>query len=147
MTVPIIEAEDRDLVLFRSGDLLCGIDVVRVQEINRNLDITVVHRAPDYVRGVLNLRGQLLTVIDLRRKLGMESVGIDSNMRVVVVRRDGVEVGLLVDQIVDIITADSLSTEPPPANVAGVGGIFFSAVYKMETALAAVLDLDRVLEK
>jgi purine-binding chemotaxis protein CheW len=141
MTVPIIGAEDRDLVLFRSGDLLCGIDVARVREINRNLDITVVHHAPDYVRG------QLLTVIDLRRKLGMESASIDLNMRVVVVRRDGVEVGLLIDQIVDIIAADGLNTEPPPANVAGVGGIFFSAVYKMETALVAVLDLDRVLEK
>jgi len=147
MTGPIIEAEDRDLVLFRSGDLLCGIDVARVREINGNLDITVVHRAPDYVRGVLNLRGQLLTVIDLRRKLAMESASIDLNMRVIVIRRDGVEVGLLVDQIVDIIAADGLNTEPPPANVALVGGIFFSAVYKMETALVAVLDLDRVLEK
>ena len=147
MTAAIIDAEDRELVLFRSGDLLCGVDVSRVQEINRNLDITAVHRAPDYVRGVLNLRGQLLTVIDLRRKLGMESASIDPDMRVVVVRRDGAEVGLLVDQIVDIIEAGGSNMEPPPANVAGVAGVFFCAVYKMETALAAVLDLDRVLEK
>jgi purine-binding chemotaxis protein CheW len=147
MTMLMDESEDRELVLFRSGELLCGIDVARVQEINRNLDITFVHHAPDYVRGVLNLRGQLLTVIDLRRKLGMESAIINPDMRVVVVRRDGSEAGLLVDQIVDIIAAENSNTEPPPANVAGVAGVFFSAVYKMEAALAAVLDLDRVLEK
>ncbi len=147
MTAVSTEAEDLELVLFRSGELLCGIDVRRVREINRNLDITAVHRAPEYVRGVLNLRGQLLTVIDLRRKLGMDSAEIDADMRVVVIRRDGAEVGLLVCQIVDIIAASGANMEPPPTNVAGVAGIFFRAVYKMGSALAAVLDLDRVFEK
>jgi len=136
-----------ELVLFYSGDLLCGLDLSHIREINRNLDIARVHRAPDYVRGVLNLRGQLLTIIDLRRKLNLEPAEIHEQMRVLVVRREEGEVGLLVDQVVDIVPVDAEDLELPPANLSGVEGSFFCAVYTMENDLAAVLDLGRVLEK
>jgi purine-binding chemotaxis protein CheW len=99
------------------------------------------------VRGVLNLRGQLLTVIDLRCKLGLKPVAIDAQMRIMVVRREEGVVGLLVDQVEDIVEASAAEMEPPPANLGAVPGIFFSAIYKMDAELAAVLDLDQVLGK
>lgn len=136
-----------ELVLFYSGDLLCGLDLGHIREINRNLDIARVHRAPEYVRGVLNLRGQLLTIIDLRRKLNLQPTEIHEQMRVLVVRREEGEVGLLVDQVVDIVAVGADELEAPPANLSGVEGAFFSAVYTMEEDLAAVLDLECVLEK
>ncbi|MDA8133180.1 MAG: chemotaxis protein CheW, partial [Desulfobacteraceae bacterium] len=62
------ESTDIELALFQIGDMLCGLDTRHVQEINHNFEITPVHRAPDYVRGVINLRGEIITVIDLHRK-------------------------------------------------------------------------------
>jgi len=136
-----------ELILFRLGELFCSIDVERAQEINRNLDITPVRHAPPYVRGVLNLRGQLLTVIDLRCKLGLEPIELDARMRIIVVRREEGIVGLLVDQVEDIVEANAADMESPPANLGQVAGTFFRAIYKMDTELAAVLDLEQVLKK
>ena len=141
------DGETRELVLFSSGNLLCGLDIRQVQEINKNLEITRVHHAPPYVRGVLNLRGQLLTVIDLRKKLGLEMVDIDADMRIIVAKGGERIVGMLVDRVADIIEASVDEMEPPPSNIDAVPGSFFSAIYKMEMGLAAVLDLEQVLEK
>ena len=141
------DGETRELVLFSSGNLLCGLDIRQVQEINKNLEITRVRHAPPYVRGVLNLRGQLLTVIDLRRKLGLEMIAIDVDMRIIVAKGGEGIVGLLVDRVADIIEARVDEMEPPPSNIDAVPGSFFSAIYKMEMGLAAVLDLEQVLEK
>lgn len=142
-----LDGQIQELVLFACGDLLCGLDIRQVQEIDKNLEITRVRHARPYVRGVLNLRGQLLTIIDLRSKLGLEPIDIDADMRVVVAKgTDGI-VGLLVDSVADIVEARVEQMEPPPSNIDEVPGIFFSAIYKMEAGLAAVLDLEQVLER
>jgi purine-binding chemotaxis protein CheW len=135
----------RELVLFVTGSLLCGLDVAQVQEISRELAVTPVHRAPPYVRGVLNLRGQLLTVIDLRRKLGVESSALAPGMRIVVVKAKRGVVGLLVDSVADIVRVEPSELQPPPANLKEVSGDYFAGVYLMERGLAAVLDLETVL--
>ena len=141
------DSEIRELVLFACGDLLCGLDIRQVQEIDRNLEITPVRHAPAYVRGVLNLRGQLLTILDLRSKLGLQPIDIDADMRIVVARGPEGIVGLLVDSVTDIVEAPVDEMEAPPSNIEEVPGIFFSAIYKMAEGLAAVLNLEQVLEK
>ena len=95
-----------ELVLFSVGNLLCGLDIRQVQEINNRLEITSVHHAPPYVRGVVNLRGQLITVIDLRRKLGMAALETQVDMRIIVARGQDGTVGLLVDRVADIVEID-----------------------------------------
>lgn len=139
--------ETLELVLVAIGNLRCGIDLRYVQEIDRNLDITRVRHAPAYVRGVVNLRGQLLTLIDLRKKFDLDPVDTTSEMRIVVVEQGDGAVGLLVDRVDDIIEASAQDLEPPPSNVGRVVGAFFRAIYKMEDGLAAVLDLEEVLAK
>jgi purine-binding chemotaxis protein CheW len=136
-----------ELVLFAVGELLCGLDVRQVQEINRNIAIAPVRRAPPFVRGVVNLRGQLVTVIDLRRKLGLEPAALHPGMRIVVSKARRGLVGLLVDSVADIIPVEPTELEPPPANVKGVSGEFFGAVYKLDDRLAGVLDLGQVLKE
>ena len=140
-------SEIQELVLFACGDLLCALDIRQVQEIDRDLQITPVRHAPPYVRGVLNLRGQLLTILDLRRKLGLQPIGMDADMRIVVVKGPEGIVGLLVDSVADIVEAAVDAMEPPPSNIQEVPGIFFSAIHKMDDGLAAVLDLEQVLER
>ena len=142
-----IQAEGmRELALFQVDDMLCGLDTSLVQEINKQAEITTVHRAPDYVRGVMNLRGEIATVIDLRKKFNMESLDINEDMKIVVVRQGAENIGLLVDSVTDVVMADSQDIAPPPSNVSGVTGIFFEGIYTMEEDLVAVLNVDELLK-
>ena len=147
MATPSQNETMRELILFTVGDLLCGLDISQAQEINRHLSITPVPQAPHYVRGVLNLRGQVITIIDLRVKLELEPVDLSDDKRIIVVHNDTDGVGLLVDSVSDIIAVNEKYMAAPPSNIGGVRGEFFSAVYKMETHLAAVIDIRKVLEK
>ena len=125
MTQQTTSAEEvRDLVLFQVDDMICGLDTSLVQEINKQTEITVVHRAPDYVRGVMNLRGEIATIIDLRKKFRLESLDINKEMKVVVLRLGSENIGLLVDSVTDVVMADSQDIAPPPSNVSGMPGIF-----------------------
>ena len=121
------------------------MDTADVQEINKHIDITKAYGAPDYVRGIINLRGEIVTVIDLRQKFGIEIEEINENMRVVIVQNQGENMGLLVDRIDDIITADPQLVEPPPSNVSGVTGEYFTGVLKTENALITILDIENLL--
>ncbi len=146
MTQQTIRTEDmRDLVLFQVDDMTCGLDTSLIQEINKQTEITVVHRAPDYVRGVMNLRGEIATIIDLRKKFNLESIDINKEMKVVVVRQGSENIGLLVDSVTDVVMADSRDIAPPPSNVSGVPGIFFEGIYTMKEDLVAVLNVDELL--
>jgi len=129
------------LAVFRVGDLLCGIDILGIKEINRTLDITRVHGSADYIRGVLNLRGEIVTIFDLRMLFGLEPREMDAEMRIVVVRHMGESIGFLVECVDDIVEADPALIEPPPSNLGGVTGSYFSGVYKMEGALVAILNV------
>ncbi len=143
-----LETGMRELALFKVNEMLCGLDTSLVQEINKQTDITPVHLAPEYVRGVMNLRGEIATVIDLRVKFGLEPLEINQDMKVVVVRlRQGTEnIGLLVDRVSDVVLADSQKISPPPSNVSGVTGIFFEGIYTMEHDLVAVLNAEELLK-
>jgi purine-binding chemotaxis protein CheW len=136
----------RELALFKVNDMICGLDTSLVQEINKQTEITDVHLAPNYVRGVMNLRGEIATVIDLRTKFGLESLEINDEMKVVVVRQGTENIGLLVDSVSDVVMADPQKISPPPSNVSGVTGIFFDGIYTMENDLVAVLNVDELLK-
>lgn len=142
-----ISSQWRKLALFHSGELLLGLDIVHVQEINQNFIITVVHRAPEYVRGVINLRGEIVTVIDLRRKFGFEPLAQEAEMQIVIVRQGDENIGLLVDSVDDVVRAEEADIEPPPSNLAGVTGHFFNGIFKLEHELVAILDLNELLAR
>jgi len=137
----------RKLALFESGNLLCGLDIAHVQEINKNIAVTVVHRAPKYVCGVINLRGEIVTVVDLRTKFGFEPLAQDAETQIVIVRQGDENIGLLVDSVNDVVIADEKDIEPPPSNMAGVTGRFFKGIYKLEHGLVAILNIDELLAR
>jgi len=135
----------RKLALFQTGDLLCGLDIAHVQEINQNLAITVVHRAPNYVHGVINLRGAIVTVIDLRKKFGFEPLPRDAETQIVIIRQGDEHIGLLVDSVSDVVMAGEDDIEPPPSNLGGVAGQYFKGIFKQEDTLVAILNIDELL--
>lgn len=137
---------DRELALFQIKDTIYGINTRYVQEINQNTHITVVHRAPDYVRGVINLRGEIVTVIDLRKKFLIKAVDINDEMQVVVVRYKEENIGLLVDSMLDVVSVKQEEIAPPPSNIDGATGNYFEGVYQMKEHLVAVLNLQELLQ-
>jgi purine-binding chemotaxis protein CheW len=134
-----------ELATFYVGDALCGMDILKVQEINKLMEMTKVPQAPDYVMGILNLRGQIVTIIDLGKKLGLTSVEVNESSRNIIVNSDNEYIGLLVTRIGDVVEAEWEKVERPPANIGGVQGVFFKGVFKMQDRLIGILDADRVL--
>jgi purine-binding chemotaxis protein CheW len=135
-----------ELATFFVGDALCGMDILKVQEINKLIEMTRVPQAPEYVLGILNLRGEIVTIIDLGKKLGLKSTDLNDKTRNVIVNSNEEHIGLMVEQISDVVQAEWRKVEKPPANIGGLQGRFFTGVYKTEDRLIGILDVDKVLE-
>lgn len=137
----------KELIVFAVESLTCALDIAHAQEIKGQLKIIEVPEAPLHVRGVANLRGQVITVIDLRIVFGIEPKEVDKESRILFVRHDGSVIGLLADYVDDIVSARVEDLELAPANISGVQGEFFDHVYKRDGDLACVLNIDRILKQ
>lgn len=135
----------KEIIIFRIGKLKCALDIMQAQEINRNLEITDVPESPDYLRGVANLRGKLLTIIDLRVIFGLEPQRGAQRNQVIVLSTTSEETGLLVDDVDDIVSVNEENLHAPTANLSGVPGDFFKSIYRTDGDIAALISLDRVL--
>jgi purine-binding chemotaxis protein CheW len=131
-------------ITFRIDEYLAGIDILRVREINRLVDITPVQHAPDYIRGLINLRGQTVTVFDLGIRLGLAPRKITEETHNIIIKSDSV--GLLVDCIGDVVEAKSDEIKTPPANLGGITRKFIESVVKLEKELMIVLSSEKILE-
>lgn len=138
---------NREMVIFQVQQLDCALQAVQVTEIIRGGHITPIHQAPDYVSGVINLRGDIVTIIDLSKRLSLKDEDIGGKEEIIVVPFRNENVGLLVDGIEDIVVADFEHIDQPPSNIKGVQGSYFTGIYKMEGRLAAILNVDRILSK
>lgn len=130
---------------FQVGDLLLGIDIHQVREINRNVQLTPVPHAPEAVRGVINLRGEVVTVVDLRSVLGLPPTEFNRSTRNVIVKLGNEQISLLVDRVADVISCVSDEIDPLPENLAGFDGNYFSGVFKLEQGLLIVLNVSETL--
>jgi purine-binding chemotaxis protein CheW len=130
---------------FYLGDRYFGIEVQKVQEVIRYQEMTNVPLAPPEIRGLINLRGQIVTAMDLRRRLEMPDRPEDQLPMNVVVRTEDGSVSLLVDEIGDVIEVDDERFEQPPDTLQGVARSLIRGAYKLEGQLLMVLDTERVV--
>jgi purine-binding chemotaxis protein CheW len=122
-----------------------GADVLRVQEIIRHQELTRVPLAPAAVRGLMNLRGQIVTAIDLRRRLDMKDRPAGQHpVNVVIQTADG-PVSLLVDEIGDVLQVSEQAFEPPPETLQGNARALIRGAYKLKGRLMLLLDIDQVI--
>ncbi|MBW2609241.1 MAG: purine-binding chemotaxis protein CheW [Deltaproteobacteria bacterium] len=136
-----------EMATFYVGEALCGMDILKVREVNKMLEMTNVPQAPDYVKGILNLRGQIVTVIDLGKKMGLSVTNLSHDTRNIIVNSKNEYIGLLVDSIGDVERTDWDKVEPPPANIGGVQGKYFEGVFKTKNSLIGILDVEEVLKE
>jgi len=133
------------LVTFSIADEEFGVDILKVQEIIRTMEISKVPRAPDFVEGVINLRGKVIPIIDLRRRFGLAHKKHDKNTRIIVIEMTDVIVGFVVDAVSEVLRIPASTVEPPPPVVAGMDSEYISGVGKLEGSLLILLDLDKLL--
>ncbi len=134
------------LVSFNIGSEEFGVDILKVQEINRMVDITRVPQAPHYVEGVINLRGKVIPIVDLRKRFNLEVKEYDKNTRIVVVDIGGNIMGMVVDSVSEVLRLPSDTIEPPPEIAAGVNSDYIKGVAKLEDRLLIFLDLSKVID-
>ena len=138
-------SQEVEVTTFFVGGTLCGVDIQRIQEVNKNFDVTCVPQSMDYVQGIMNLRGQIVTIIDLGKKLGLNSIDKNKANRNIIINAEDEYVGLLVDGVGDVLTVKSGDIEPAPSNLGGVRGQYFQGVLKASKQLIGVLNIDAVL--
>lgn len=145
MTVATLP-EVLQIVTFKLDDEEYGVDILKVQEINRMTEITAMPKAPFSVEGVINLRGKVIPVINLRKKFGLGEKDIDSQSRIIVVDT-GSTVGLIVDSVSEVLRISSEIIEPPPPITGGMGSEYIMGIGKLEDRLIILLDIDKLLNE
>lgn len=132
---------------FYLEDTLCGINIEQVQEINEHLQITKVPTAPEYVSGIMNLRGQIVTIINLSMKIGLTPSKIGPTSRVIITSSKGEFIGFLVDKVAEVINVNKNKIAKSPANIKGAQGKFFKGIFHTNNnELMALLNIKVVLE-
>lgn len=139
------DAELIQLVTFSIGEEEFGVDILKVQEIIRTMEITKVPKAPEFVEGVINLRGNVIPIIDLRKRFGLQTRVHDKHTRIIVIEISKMVVGFVVDSVSEVLRIPSNTVEPPPPVVSGLESEYISGVGKLEDRLLILLDLDRLL--
>jgi len=142
---PRASAGRRQFSTFFLHNLYLGVEVLKVQELIRLQEMTRVPLASRVVRGLINLRGQIVTAIDLRRQFGMPDLDPEKDPMNVVVRTDEGAVSLLVDEIGDVVEVDEQQFEPAPDTVRGRARELVTGVYKLDGRLLLVLDVQQAV--
>lgn len=146
-------ADDLHLVTFRVGSELFGVPISAVQEIVRVPAIARIPQSPDFVEGVINLRGRVITVVDMHKRLGQtRRAGLDEEQadrtkkaRILVVEADGRLVGVIVDEVAEVLRLAEENIEAAPAMVAGINNQYIRGVGKLKDDLLILIEIEKVL--
>jgi len=139
-------AQTSQFCTFYLGKLLFGVELKGVQEVIRSLEMTKVPLAPEVVSGLINLRGQIVTAVNLRRRLDLDSSPDAASAMNVVVRSEDGAVSLLVDEIGDVVDVEEDTFEPPPETLHGRVRSMILGVHKLNDRLMHVLDIEKACQ-
>jgi purine-binding chemotaxis protein CheW len=140
-------AEVLQLVTFTLGNEEYAVDILKVQEINRMADIAKVPNSPSYVEGVINLRGRVIPVVNLRRRFGLGEKDRDARSRIVIMDVQGVTMGLVVDSVSEVLRIPSGIVEATPPMASDVSTEFIRGIAKLEDRLIILIDMDKLIER
>lgn len=136
---------ERQLVVFDLAGEVYGVDINSVREIIRMQAVTHVPNAPDFVEGVINLRGRVIPIVDLRKRFGLNVSDETSDTRVVVVDIAGQNIGIIVDAVIEVLRLGADAIEPASSLITTEDSYYLEGIAKLNSKLLILLDLDRVL--
>ena len=134
------------LVTFGIGEEEFGVDILAVQEINRMMELTRVPQSPPEVEGVINLRGKIIPVLDLRKRFGLSTTEHSEQSRIIVVEVQARTLGFIVDRVHEVLRIESSIVEPAPAMVCSIDSDFIAGVGKLQDRLLILLDLNKLFQ-
>jgi purine-binding chemotaxis protein CheW len=140
-----VEGEELQLVIFSIGREEFAVEVTQVREIIRMEEITRMPKSPPFVEGIINLRGQIIAVIDLAKRLNLEPGERGGEARIIVVESGDLKVGMIVDSVSEVLRVSSEAVEPTPALATDVSTAYLQGVVKQDGRLIILLDLTKVL--
>ena len=141
MSEKTYSSNEEQLVVFKLGREEYGVSILQVQEIKKMTDITRVPHTPDYLKGVINLRGSVLPVVDLKKRLNLPPEEYTDDTRIIIVKVEEIIVGMIVDAVSEVTAINQENIEPPQAVVSGVESNYLSGVGKMDNRLLILLNL------
>jgi purine-binding chemotaxis protein CheW len=141
------QTTEEQLVVFEVAGESYGVEIGRVQEIDRLQAITKVPQVPPFVEGIINLRGRITPVVDLRKRFALPPAEATARTRVVVVKTNEEWVGVIVDAVSEVLRVPGDAIEPPSSMVASSETAYVRGIAKLQERLVILLDLDRVLDK
>jgi purine-binding chemotaxis protein CheW len=139
------ESELNQLISFEVGEEEYGLEILRVKEVIRLREITRLPRAPSFVKGIINLRGDVIPIIDLRDRFGLERQEYTAMTRVIVVDVESRLVGMVVDAASQVVRIPADQIQPPPPIVGGLSAEYIKGVGKLDSRLIILLNIDRIL--
>jgi purine-binding chemotaxis protein CheW len=142
-----IMSEILQLVTFRLGNEDYAVNILKVQEINRMKEITRVPNTPPYVEGVINLRGKVIPVINLRSKFGLSDKDSDTQSRIMIMDIQGITMGLVVDAVSEVLRIPANIVEPTPPMASNISTEYIKGIAKLEDRLIILLDMDMLVGK
>ncbi len=140
-----LAADGRKLLTFTLRDEEYGIDLLRIQEIKGYLPITPIPNTPEYIKGVINLRGSVIPVMSLRRRFGMEEAEYNKFTVIIVINVESKVVGLLVDGVSDVLSVPTEDIQSPPEIVSSIDTAFLSGLVRKEERLVLLLNLEPLI--
>jgi len=138
---------EKQLVIFGLGGEVYGIDIAAVHEIIRMQSITKVPKSPFFVEGIINLRGKVIPVVDMRRRFGLPKVEQTKDSRIVVVDSCGTNTGVIVDAVTEVLRIPADSVEPPSDIITTTDSDYLMGIAKRDSTMIILLDLDKVLSQ
>ena len=140
-----IDGELNQLISFAVGEEQYGMDILRVKEVIRTPQLTHLPKSPAFVRGIINLRGDVIPIVDLRDKFGLENKAHTSSTRIIVVDVDTKLIGLAVDSVSQVFRIPSDQIDPPPPIIGGLSTEYIRGVGKLDDRLVILLNIDNIL--
>lgn len=140
--------EEKKVIVFALGTEEYGVEVEKVRTIERMQPMTRVPKAPEFIKGVINLRGVVIPIIDLRSRFGLETQDYSDATRIIIVSQGEFEVGLIVDSANDVIDIDTDNIDNPPEIVGGIKAKYLDGIARVgEQRLLVLLNLEQVLDR
>lgn len=137
--------DQAQLVVFQLAGEFYAVDIHQVREIIRVPEVTRVPRTPDFVEGVINLRGSVIPIIDLRKRFGMDAADANDEQRIVVVELEDKTLGVIVDAVTEVLRIERDKIEPPSPYIVSVDTQYITGIARLEERLVILLDVARVL--
>lgn len=140
------EGKQEEFLSFFLGDEEYAIDILIIKEIIGIMDITFVPRTDDYIRGIISLRGAIIPVFDLRKRLGLRETGYSDKNRIIVISIDGELIGITVDGVAEVMKIRGLDIEPTPSTISGIDAEYIRGICRYKGRIVILLDIIRLLK-